>query len=124
LPDCCEILKAGMMRGNPDPSPETRFQPGQSGNPGGLTKELRAQIDANAAQAVRIRAAILAKMAALVDPESGLFMGDLGGDVLKLIKDSEDRGLGAPQQTVDVNQKQVAAEPMTAEQWAAKHGGD
>jgi hypothetical protein len=111
-----------------NPNPPTQhlrpWQPGQSGNPGGLTKELRAQIDANAAAAVRIRAALLAKVEALVNPETGTFSDEVSGEILKLIKDSEDRGLGAPSQTVDVNQKQVAPIPLSPEQWAAQHGGD
>jgi hypothetical protein len=76
------------------------FQPGQSGNPGGMSKALRAQIDANAAEAVRIRSALLAKIAAHIDPETGVFTAELGSDVLRLVKDSEDRGLGSPTTTV------------------------
>jgi hypothetical protein len=75
---------------------EYQFKPGQSGNPGGLSKELRAQIAANAEKATRIRAALLAKVEALIDPETGAFADDISGELLKLIKDSEDRGLGAP----------------------------
>ena len=76
------------------------FQPGQSGNPGGLSKELRAQIAANAEKATRIRAALLAKIEAMIDPETGEFADDISGELLKLIKDSEDRGLGSPTQTL------------------------
>jgi hypothetical protein len=79
---------------------EHQFQKGQSGNPGGLTKELRAQIDANAAEATRIRTAMLAKLAAMIDPETGAFMGDIT-EAHTVVKSSEERGLGAPKQTVD-----------------------
>jgi hypothetical protein len=87
---------------NPNPPTEhlKPFQPGQSGNPGGKTSAQRKLEVENAEKATRIRAALLAKMAELIDPESGLFMGDLGGDLLKLIKDSEDRGLGSPKTTI------------------------
>jgi hypothetical protein len=77
------------------------FQPGQSGNPGGLTKELRAQIDANAAMATRIRTAMLAKYAALIDPD-GMFMGDVA-EAHPVVKSSEERGMGAPKQTVEAD---------------------
>ena len=99
------------MSGNPNPSPETRFQPGQSGNPGGMSKELRALINENAAKATRIRAALLDKLIAQidelakVDPSqlpnvTGLEDFNLTGELLKLVKDSEDRGLGSPTQTI------------------------
>lgn len=76
------------------------FQPGQSGNPGGKTSEQRRLEIENAARATRIRSALLAKLEEHIDPVTGLFTDDLTGEVLKLVKDSEDRGLGAPQQTV------------------------
>jgi hypothetical protein len=78
------------------------FQPGQSGNPGGLTKELRAQIDANAAAATRIRTAMLAKLASLIDPETGVFMGEIT-EAHTVVKSSEERGMGAPKQTVEAD---------------------
>ena len=77
------------------------WQPGQSGNPGGKTSAQRKLEVENAERATRIRAALLAKIEAAIDPETGAFTDDLSGDILKLIKDSEDRGLGAPKQTVD-----------------------
>ena len=72
------------------------WQPGKSGNPGGITAETKARITANAEAAVRIRAALLAKIETMIDPETGGFMDDMSGELLKLLKDSEDRGLGAP----------------------------
>ena len=85
---------------NPDPSPETRFKPGQSGNPGGISSEMKALIAENAEKAVRIRAALLAKVSALIDEETGELRGDVTGEILKLVKDSEDRGFGSPKQTL------------------------
>jgi hypothetical protein len=76
------------------------FEPGKSGNPGGLTKELRAQIDANAVEATRIRTAMLAKYAAMIDPDTGAFMGDVN-EAHAVVKASEERGFGAPQQTTE-----------------------
>lgn len=86
---------------NPNPSPETRFKPGESGNPGGKTSEQRRLELENAQKAMRIRAALLATVEAAIDPATGHFHGPMTGEVLKLLKDSEDRGLGAPQQRVE-----------------------
>lgn len=89
--------------GNPNPElhPENltapRFQPGQSGNPGGLSKELRAQIAANAEKATRIRAELLDAIIAKIEAGDAV---DLDANTLNLVKTSEDRGLGAPTQTL------------------------
>jgi hypothetical protein len=65
-----------------------------------MTKEMRAQITANAEAATRIRAALLAKIErGIVD---GVFADDLSGDILSLVKSTEDRGLGAPKVTTEI----------------------
>jgi hypothetical protein len=86
---------------NPDPSPETRFKAGESGNPGGLSREMKALIAENAEKAVRIRAEFLDYVLSLMEPdEEGNRKVPINSDTLKLLKDSEDRGLGAPKQTL------------------------
>jgi hypothetical protein len=89
---------------NPNPPTEhlkaTQFKPGHVGNPGGMTAALRAQIDANAAEATRIRTAMLAKLASLIDPDTGEFMGNIK-EAHPVVTTSEDRGLGAPKQTLE-----------------------
>lgn len=86
-----------MANPNPPPPPvEHQFKKGQSGNPGGRTSEQRKMEVANAEAATRIRAALLAKMAAHIDPITGTFTDEMNSELLKLIKDSEDRGLGTP----------------------------
>jgi hypothetical protein len=67
-----------------------------------MAKELRAQIDANAAEATRIRTAMLAKYAALIDPETGAFMGDVN-EAHPVVKSTEERGFGAPKQTLEAD---------------------
>jgi hypothetical protein len=58
---------------------------------------MRAQIDENAAMAVRIRTALLERIMGEIAEGQ---VPDLSGEVLKLLKDTEDRGLGAPKQTL------------------------
>lgn len=87
---------------NPNPSPATRFGAGTSGNPQGKTsKQKRAEM-ANAEKAVAIRGKLLdAITETVVDmgPEA-LLEYLLNAHTLRLIKDSEDRGLGAPVQPI------------------------
>lgn len=86
---------------NPNPSPETRFQPGQSGNPGGKTAEhKRLELEA-AEMAARLRHAMLTsmqeKLSAGVSPDEMIT-----SDTLRLFKDSEDRAHGTPKAVTEV----------------------
>lgn len=90
-----------MPKGNPNPSPETRFLPGQSGNPGGKTAAQRkAEVEA-AEMAAKLRHLMLTRMVELVEsgapPETVL----LSPEALRLFKDSEDRAHGTPKQSID-----------------------
>lgn len=90
-----------MGRGNPNPNPETRFKPGQSGNPGGKTSEQKKQELANAEKAVAIRAKMLDALAnQFENMTDSQMLEHLDQHVLKMLKDSEDRGLGAPTQPI------------------------
>lgn len=86
---------------NPNPPTEqlkgTQFKPGQSGNPGGMTKEQKALIVKNAEQATRIREKLLARLE--VDIDEGR---ELDSETLRMLKDAEDRGYGAPKQDMSV----------------------
>jgi hypothetical protein len=84
--------------GNPNPElhPENLkkpFQPGQSGNPGGKTSAQRKLEVENAEKATRIHGALLDQFIALIEGGSSL---DLEANLLKLVKDAQDRGLGTP----------------------------
>lgn len=58
---------------------------------------------ANAEMATRIRNKLLSELLQRMETAQGeAAMAEIRGDVLKLLKDSEDRGLGAPKQDVDV----------------------
>jgi hypothetical protein len=93
-----------MPRGNPNPNTSglKPFPKGKSGNPGGKTAEQVAIERRNAETAMRIREKLLAaaerKLAALGDDDAALEL--IEAAMLKLIKDAEDRGLGAPVQDI------------------------
>jgi hypothetical protein len=97
-----------MPKGNPNPSPETRFKPGDSGNPVGKSSEQRRLEIANAERATRIRARMLEALEAELDRLDREDEGEaktaataaIKADILKLLKDTEDRGLGTPLQSV------------------------
>jgi hypothetical protein len=76
------------------------FQPGQSGNPGGISSEMK-RMHMRAAEIVaRLRLAELeAQEAALAN---GVLPG-VNADNRGMWKDAEDRGLGAPKQTVEAD---------------------
>lgn len=89
---------------NPNPSPETRWKKGQSGNPGGKSEGQRAA----EIEAARISAEL--RLQALSSLQELLGSGSLSESdleklltpaTLKLFKDSEDRAHGTPQQYVD-----------------------
>ena len=85
---------------NPNPSPKTRFKPGQAANPGGKTSEQKRIEMRNAEMAMAIRErvlhAALAKLNELSTDE--VLEGYVDAAMLKLLKDAEDRGLGNPVQ--------------------------
>ena len=96
---------------------EHRFKPGVSGNPGGKTSAQRKIEIQNAEMASRVRQKLLIVMEYWVDghvtlseEEPGLalltnpngLLSNLSPDMLRLIKDSEERGLGKPVQPFEV----------------------
>ena len=96
---------------NPNPSPATRFKPGQSGNPGGKTGEqLRIEREA-AAYAAKIRHSMLSSLAGKIeDGDDPLKYIDPA--YLKLFKDSEDRAYGIPKQSVDMSSEDGSMAPQ------------
>lgn len=90
-------------KGNPNPSPATRFGAGNNANPNGKTSEQKRLELQNAETAMRIRERILrAAEARLVECSTDEVLDQfVESAMLKLLKDSEDRGLGAPVQAVD-----------------------
>ena len=86
--------------GKGKPPKHTRFgQP--NGNPNGKTSAQKRLEMENAEAAMRIRARLLrATEAKLNELSTDEAMGLIEAAMLKLLKDSEDRGLGAPVQAV------------------------
>ena len=77
-------------------------QPG--GNPQGATSEQRKMEIANAERATRIQARLLEALEGVMleDPTKEKITGEfIRNEVLKLIKDAQDRGLGTPTSSVD-----------------------
>lgn len=83
------------------PNPDTQFKPGQSGNPGGKTSSHR-QLEVKAAElAARIQFDLVTALSDVVKDGGTIALEQIKGDVLKLIKDAQDRGYGAPVQVLD-----------------------
>lgn len=107
---------------NPNPSPETRFQPGNNANPGGKTSEHR-RLEIEAAEmAARLRHAMLSAMT------EKLASGDdvealLTSDALRLFKDSEDRAHGTPKASAEVSGPDGGAIKIEADEAFARIAG-
>jgi hypothetical protein len=88
--------------GRGKPPKHTRFKAGDVNNPRGKTSEQKRLELANAEAAMRIRERILrAAEAKLVECSTDDVLSQfVEPGMLKLLKDSEDRGLGAPVQAV------------------------
>ena len=88
---------------NPDTSGLKPFQPGQSGNPGGKTSEHRKAEVRAAEMAAMVQADLVEALYNTIksaDNDADR-LDELRSDVLKLLKDSQDRGFGSPQQHID-----------------------
>jgi hypothetical protein len=85
----------------PDPPEETRWKPGQSGNPGGLTSEQAAKRKANRDAAFALEEKMLAALAKDMSKNEATILGHIRADVLRLIHTAIEREDGKPQQRVD-----------------------
>ncbi len=101
--------------GKGKPPKEHQFKKGTGGNPGGKTSEQKRMEMENAARATRIRGRFLEALEALMSehPEKQTLIEErLTGDVLRLIKESEDRGLGTARQSVDLSSEDGSMTPQ------------
>ncbi|HET7412461.1 MAG TPA: hypothetical protein VFJ18_07335 [Pararhizobium sp.] len=110
-------------KGGPPPAAH-RFQPGQSGNPGGKTSAQRKLEVQNAEKATRIRNRLLTALEHVVGKDDGQEMcpedvaAALKGitpEVMRMLTDAENRGLGAPKQTVEVDDRRMTDEEILAD---------
>lgn len=109
---------------NKNPSPETRFKPGQSGNPGGLNSETHRLIRDSAEKAARLQNLLIEGVLAKVEdasPEEREAI--LRADVNKIISDALDRHLGKPVQQVDNTSSDGSAAPSVIKIVAAPISG-
>jgi hypothetical protein len=85
---------------NPDPSPETRFKPG---NPGGGKTAEQKRLEYEAAEmSARIRHKLLSVITEKLS-EDTTSLDLLNGDLLRLLKDSEDRAHGTPKAATEIS---------------------
>lgn len=99
-------------QGNPNPSPETRFG-GPRSNPMGKTKRQKELEYQNGTLATEARHKMLSALVQVLNDKSAEEIAEIlsGGDILKLIKDSEDRAFGGPKASVDVSNEDGTLKP-------------
>jgi hypothetical protein len=98
---------------NPNPSPATRFKPGQSGNPSGKSAAQARRDMQSADMASKFRHALLSsvqeKLKAGADP-----LEIISPDIIRVMKDSEDRAHGTPKAAVDHTSSDGTMSPKPA----------
>jgi hypothetical protein len=101
-----------MPKGNPNPSPATRFQPGNVANPGGMSAAVRARNDRTADLASQIRERLIS--ATMEKLDSGIDLFELlTPEVIRIVKDSEDRAHGTPKSAIDHTSSDRSMTPST-----------
>jgi ribosomal protein L7/L12 len=90
--------------GKGKPPKHAQFQRGESGNTKGKTSEQKLMEMANAQAATRIQARLLQALEGQMledDTKKTIVDNFIKAEVLKLVKDAQDRGLGTAKQSVD-----------------------
>lgn len=97
-------------KGGPPPE-EHKWKPGQSGNPGGKTSEQKRREMENAELATKARGRFLAALNKALGEfdhdqldakAAGKVLARMSPDVMRLLTDAENRGLGTPKQSVEL----------------------
>ena len=86
---------------NPNPHPEGRWKPGQSGNPGGMNAESAAKRKANRDAAFALEERMLAALKKDMDEREAAALEHIRADVLRLIHTAIEREDGKPVARVD-----------------------
>ena len=99
---------------NPNPNVATRFQKGESGNPKGKTSEQKHQELANAIKATKVQGQLVDALAKLVESagEDGA-TALINANNLKLLQDTQNRGLGTPKQSHEHSSPDGTMSPKT-----------
>lgn len=108
-----------MANPNPPPPPEeTRWQPGQSGNPGGKTSEHRKAEVRAAELAAKIQLDLVEALSSAVDGCDGdkEKLVYLNKEVNALLKNAQDRGYGAPKSSMDISSTDGSLSPPSVVQ--------
>lgn len=100
------------------PNPDTQFQPGQSGNPGGKTSEHRKAEIRAAELAAKVQLDLVEALSNTLDKAAGDEdkLAAIKADVLKLLKDAQDRGYGTPKSSIDIESPDGSLSPPSVVQ--------
>ena len=104
----------------PNAKPDTKglkpFKPGQSGKPGGKTSAQRKLEIENLELAQKAKNRFLRALVAHQEEQSTaeVLDGLSGSDILRLIKDAEDRVMGTPRASVDLSSTDGSMTPKAA----------
>jgi hypothetical protein len=101
-----------LAQGNPNPSPATRFQKGQSGNPKGITTAMKNSHYKAAESIATIREKALAIVASMDGQE---LLDALTAAVVALGKQADDRENGQPTQKQDITGQLFMISPDVGE---------
>ena len=106
------------------PNCATQFKPGQSGNPGGKTKKHRQAEVAAAELAANISLELVTAVSdAIENADNSTKQEQIRGDVLKLLKDVQDRAHGTPKQTIEQDNTHSMAPKGLDEFYSPQTGG-
>jgi hypothetical protein len=94
------------------------WQPGQSGNPGGKTSEHRKAEIRAAELAAKVQLDLVEALSNTLDAAAGdeEKLTSIKADVLKLLKDAQDRGYGSPKQSIDMESPDGSLTPPSVVQ--------
>ena len=96
----------------------TPWQPGKSGNPGGLTRAQLDKIAANRDKAAELETRLLDALKKDMDENEAAIIDHIKADVLKLINQAHERHDGRAKQSVDVTSSDGSMSPQAEQQEA------
>ena len=100
---------------NPNPHPEGRWKPGQSGNPGGVTSEQMQKRKANRDAAFALEERMLAALKKDMDANEARVLEHIRADVLRLIHTAIEREDGKAKARVDLSSEDGSMSPAASQ---------